>query len=361
MAQRSWPPMIKSYVALAPLLLWHRQHKDKIMEKMKWHPGKLLEVSGSYWQTATLHAGLMLDVFTAIGNQQVTGSQVARKIDSDVRATLMLLNGLTAMGLLSKDGDRFANTKASAAFLAADSPRYMGHILKHHYFLVDSWRQLDRAVKTGSAVRDSATKRGDAYRESFLMGMFDLAMGIAPNLTQQIDLSAKSHLLDLGGGPGTYAIHFCLNNLHLKATVFDLPTTRPFALKTIGKFGVADRIDFMAGDYLKDEIHGKYDVAWLSHILHGEGPKACVAILRKTVSVLKPGGLILIHDFILNDTLDAPLFPALFALNMLLGTPSGQSYSQAQLSAMLEEAGCINIQRFPFQGPNDSGIISAVV
>ena len=127
--------------------------------------------------------------------------------------------------------------------------------------------------------------------------------------------------------------------------------------KTIKKFDLSDRIRFTEGDYVEQTIEGVYDVAWLSHILHGEGPDTCIDILKKAVSVLAPGGRICIHEFILTDAMDGPLFPALFSINMLLGTASGRSYSQAQLIAMLEEAGVTEIKRLPYVGPTESGVI----
>ena len=84
-------------------------------------------------------------------------------------------------------------------------------------------------------------------------------------------------------------------------------------------------------------------------------------ILKKTVAVLEPEGMILIHDFLLSDSMDGPLFPALFSLNMLLGTSSGQSYSEEQIADMLSRAGVKNIRRIPFESPNDSGIMMGVV
>jgi hypothetical protein len=138
-------------------------------------------------------------------------------------------------------------------------------------------------------------------------------------------------------------------------------TTKPFAEKTIKKFDLTDRIRFMAGNYVEDEITGNYDAAWLSHILHGEGPDVCQNIIQKTVSVLEPGGIIIVHDFILDDSMDGPLFPTLFSLNMLLGTSSGQSYSEKQITDMLSGAGVKEIQRISVQSPNDSGIILGVV
>jgi hypothetical protein len=95
----------------------------------------------------------------------------------------------------------------------------------------------------------------------------------------------------------------------------------------------------MDGNYLEEEIEGIYDVAWLSHIFHGEGPEDCERIIGKAVSAPEPGGMIIVHDFILNNTMNGPLFPALFSLNMLLNTAHGQSYSEKQIVDMLAEAG----------------------
>jgi hypothetical protein len=330
------------------------------MNKEEWNAGRILQVSGSYWQSCTLHAGVKLDVFTLIGWKQLRGEDLAKKLNGHVRGLTTLLNALAALGLLEKRGSRYANTEVSKRFLVKDSPQYVGYIIMHHHHLVGPWSKLPDAATTGPPV-DKSSVPEDEQRESFLMGMFNLAMGIAPALSKELDLSGKRHLLDLGGGPGTYAIHFCLANPDLKGTVFDLRSTRPFALKTIERFGLSGRVDFMDGDYLKDPISGEYDVAWLSHILHGEGPESCQMIIDKVVQVMAPGGMILIHDFILNNDLDGPLFPALFSLNMLVNTRDGRSYSEEQIIEMLRKAGAGLLRRLPFQGPNESGIISGVL
>jgi SAM-dependent methyltransferase len=330
------------------------------MDGKEWTAGRLLGVSGSYWQACTLHSGVKLDIFTLIGTDEMNADQVAGALECDVRGISSLLNALSSMGLLIKRQGRYANTDVSMSLLVKGSPRYVGYMVMHHHNLVEAWSRLDKAVKTGKPVRETPV-HGEDDRQSFLMGMFNLAMGIAPDLAKQIDLKGKNHLLDLGGGPGTYAIHFCLANPELKATVYDLPTTRPFAEKTISEFGVSDRIDFFAGDYVKDYVSGAYDVVWVSHVLHGESPNGCRMIIDKAVSVLEPGGLLLIHDFILNDTLDGPMFAALFSLNMLVNTDQGQSYSEGQIKEMLTGAGLKNIRRLHFKGPNESGIISGVV
>jgi SAM-dependent methyltransferase len=298
-----------------------------------------------------------LGLFTAIGTTPLTVEELADQTQASRDGIERLLNALAAMGLVEKKDGRCACPPSIQRLLAKDSPDYIGHIILHHHHLMESWARLDESVRSGRAIRDRSSVGREEWRESFLMGMFNLAMAIAPRMAEAIDLSGRRRLLDLGGGPGTYAIHFCLKNPALAAAVFDLPTTRPFAEKTISRFQLNRRIDFSAGDYHSDGIPGRYDVAWLSHILHAEGPEACRNIIQKTVSALEPGGMIIIHEFILNDTLDGPLFPALFSLNMLLGTESGRSYSEAELSAMLAAAGVRDIRRIPVQTPNDSGVI----
>jgi SAM-dependent methyltransferase len=327
------------------------------MAPRDWNPGELLEISGYFWKTCALHAAVKLDIFTLIGDEHLTAEQTSQKLRGSQKGVTRLLDAMTAMELLVKTNGKYANNPSSKKLLSKNSTKYIGHIIMHHHHLVESWSRLDQAVQSGKSIRERSSFSQEEWRESFLLGMFNLAMGLAPQIVPLLDLSTKYQLLDLGGGPGTYAIHFCLQNAHLKATVYDLPTTRPFAEKTIAKFNLADRIKFVDGNYLNDPIEGQYDAVWMSHILHGEGPDDCRMMIKKAVEALNPGGMIIIHDFILNNTMDGPLFPALFSLNMLIGTDSGQSYSEEQIVEMLTAAGVNNTQRIALDTPNDSGII----
>lgn len=327
------------------------------MQNQGLNPGRLMEMSGQYWQSCALQAAVKLDLFAAIGDSPRTAQQVANEAGLKPRAAAMLLNAMAALGLIRKDEEKYANTRVSIELLCPASPKYIGHMIMHHHHLVESWGRLDEAVRSGQPVRKRTSENDDTRRESFLMGMFNIASATAPMVVPHIDLSTKTHLLDLGGGPGTWAIHFCQNHPQLKATVWDLPTTRPFAEKTIARFELTDRIQFSAGDYSTDDLGSGYDVAWLSHILHAESPWSCRQLLDKTASALAPGGWLLIHEFILNDNMDGPLFPALFSLNMLLGTNGGQSYAQSELAEMLISAGATKVQRIAMQLPNDSGVM----
>lgn len=327
----------------------------------EWSRGDLLAVSSAYWKGCTLQAGVRLGIFTALHDERLHVDEVAGKIDADPRGTEYLLDGLTAMGLLMKDNSHYANSQQAQELLSKNSKMYMGHIILHHHHILDGWAQLDMAVKRGAPVQKRSYGE-DVERESFLMGMFNLAMGIAPHMVSQIDLGGRSRLLDLGGGPGTYAVHFCQANPGLSAVIFDRRTTEPFARKTVAQFGLSERIDFAAGDFNSDPISGgPYDVAWLSHILHSNGPEECQRLVNKTVEVMKPGGFVLIHEFILENTRDAPEFAALFSLNMLINNPDGRSYSKGELEKMLINAGVKDIVHHSFRGPNDSSILYGIV
>jgi len=328
------------------------------MDQFNWNPAELLKLSGGYWSTCALHAGVKLDLFSHHG----TAAELARATASDARGLEMLLNALTALGLLTKDGNRYAPTAFAAEYLARTSPHYLGYIIMHHHHLMAGWSRLDEAVQSGAPIRDRVSHAGDeAERESFEMGMFNLAMQLAPRIVGKVDLRNRRRLLDLGGGPGTYAIHFCQANPQLTATVYDLATTRPFAEKTITAFGLNDRITFVDGDFSMDAVPTGFDAAWLSHILHGEGPEGCAVILQQAVAALEPDGMLLVQEFILDDTMDGPLFPALFSLNMLLGTPQGQAYSQGQLEAMMHAAGLSSIHRLELDLPNGAGVLAGII
>lgn len=329
------------------------------MNGSDWTPARALELSGGYWSTCALHAGLKLGLFTCLRDLSAGPAELAGKLRSDERSLAMLLRALAALGLLEIQGGRYINSSFARAHLVKDAPGYLGHIMLHHHYLMESWAHLDQAVRSGHPLRHDVVEDEEAAarRESFLLGMFNLAMSLAPQLVPLLDLGGRRRLLDLGGGPGTYALHFCRHNPELSAVVFDLPTTRPFFEQTAARFGLGGRVTFQAGDYQADPVVGRFDVAWLSHILHGEGPDGCRIIIDKAVAALEPGGLLIIQEFILDDDGTGPIFPALFSLNMLLATEHGQSYSEGELRAMLTVAGVREVRRIRHGLPGHTSLL----
>ena len=332
------------------------------MKNSDWTIPGLLELSGGYWATCALHAGVRLDVFTSLNGVTLSAEEVASACHCDPRAIEMLLNALVSIGLIDKNATGYSATGFSAQYLVRSSPGYMGHIIRHHHHLMAGWAVLHESIRSGKPVRERVSHGDDIEeRESFLMGMYNLASQLAPVVAAAIDLSGCQRLLDFGGGPGTYAIHFCRHNPDLAAVVYDLPSTRSFAETTIARYGLSERISFVAGNYHLDQVQETFDVAWLSHILHAEGVDGCKTVLRKAVNSLRSGGMLLVQEFILNDAKNGPLFPALFSLNMLLGTSSGQSYSEGELRGLMEAAGLTDIRRIPLELPNGAGVMSGKV
>jgi hypothetical protein len=329
------------------------------MSTTEWTVPDLLQLSGGYWSTCALHSGVKLDLFTVLDGHPRSAEEVAQLRGTHPRGTAMLLDALVSLALLEKLDTSYVSTPFAAVNLSKYSPEYMGYIIMHHHHLMAGWARLHEAVQSGEPILKRAAHGDDeTVRESFLMGMFNLGSQLAPRLAKTIDLSGSRRLLDLGGGPGTYAIHFCLANPELSATVYDLPTTRTFAERTIARFNLSQRISFTAGDYQVDPVPTGFDAAWLSHILHADGPANCAALLRKAVAALDPGGILMVQEFILDDAKDGPQFPALFSLNMLLGTEAGQAYSGSELTAMMGEAGLTDMHRLAVELPNGAGVMA---
>ncbi|MCP4149230.1 MAG: methyltransferase, partial [bacterium] len=222
-----------------------------------------------------------------------------------------LLNALAGMNLLEKNGALYTDTADSRLLLSKHSTGYTGFIISHHHSLSKTWSRLDEAISSGKSFRSDVTGLDDTQVENFLMGMHNTASLNAAAVIEKCDLSGTRRLLDLGGGPGTYAIRFCQKHPQLKAAVFDLPATRSFAEGNFAKHGLAERIEFIEGNFNNDAIPGQYDAIWMSHILHGEGDDACTGIIKKALAALAPGGKIIIHEFILENNRTEPLFPAL--------------------------------------------------
>lgn len=321
-------------------------------------PAELLHLSGAYWSSCALHAGVHLDLFSRLTEEPLTAARLAELTGCDPRGTAMLLDALAALELVARDERGYRITPFSARYLSSASPDYLGYIILHHRQLMNGWSRLDEAVATGLPPAVGPSRNDDErIRECFQMGMFNMATLSAPRIVPAIDLAGRRRLLDLGGGPGTYAIHFCLHNPELRAVIYDLPTTRTFARRTVERFGLSERISFVAGDITGDPIGDGFDVVWISQLLHGEGPESATGIVAKAARALVPNGLLLLQEFILDDDRAAPLFPALFSLNMLINTSSGRSYSQGELTEMMRAAGLTGISRLELELPNGAGVL----
>lgn len=319
----------------------------------------IFQVSHGYWQSCVLHAAVKLDLFRKLGSSSMKVEEVAHLLKANVRGTSLLLNALAALDFLKKEGELFSLSIKSQKYLDELSPHTMIHIARHIMDLYQNWGQLSQAVLTGKPVADRKDREREQI-ENFIWGMDDIAQGAAPILAEILDLSSFKYLLDLGGGPATYAIEFCRKNPKLQATIFDLPDTESIAQENIERNDLGHRIQFVGGDFLKDIIPGKYDSVFLSQIVHGYSPDVNLSLLKKVYEVMYAGGQIVIQDFILDESKTRPKFAAVFALNMLLHTEGGRSYTAKEIENWLTEAGFKDVERIEADLPNEAGLIRAI-
>jgi len=305
-----------------------------------------MSMARAFQPSRVLLTALELDVFTALGDGPKTSAEVATALHTDPRATDRLLNALVALELLTKERGQFRNTPATQEFLVAGQPRYVGGALGHTANLWHTWSTLTDAVRAGrSVVAEPINERGAEWLTSFIAAMHYNASRRAPEVIQHLDLGGVRRVLDVGGGSGAYAIALARAKPDLEVVVLDLPNVVPLTQGYVAQAGLSDRITTQVGDYNVDELGTGFDLAFLSAIIHSNSPEQNRALLAKCARALNPGGQMVIQDFIMDEDRTTPAFGALFALNMLVGTQAGDTYTEAEVNDWLQGCGFTDFRR----------------
>ena len=271
-----------------------------------------------------------------------TANDVARAIGLDLRATEIMLDALTALGLLKKTGNKYRNTEMARQFLLKDSPWYQGDMLRHADSLWKSWSGLDEVVRSGLPNRS-----GSRDHESFIKAMHNNAVFLAPDVIKAIDLRGVKKALDLGGGPGTYSMELARRGIAV--TLFDLPNTVEIAEKLIAESGER-HIDFIRGDFYSDDFGSGYDLVFISQIFHSLSADDSLLLLKKARDAMNPNGRVAVHEFLLEKNRASPVPGALFSVNMLVNTTSGRSYTPQEVKAWLLQTGFRGIRKKMLNG-----------
>jgi SAM-dependent methyltransferase len=313
----------------------------------------LLELNWQFRSSRALMAAHQLGFFEALAKPR-QAAQVALKCGTDPRMTEKLLIVCCALGVLKRDGERFSLTKLGSDVLLKDSPRYIGGTIDHNEILWWATSGLPEVVRTGK--RDAAPEPPEHFKQHLFDNWIWAMHGIASNgqaqwVARQLDLNDRKLLLDVAGGPGTYSIALCQRFPHLKAVVWDLPETLVIARQVIDRFGMSKRIKVQAGDWSKDEFGSGFDCLLMSNILHGPGSHADVR-LKQAKKALKRGGLLIVHDFLLNNDRSGPLPASLF--NLWLGT-----YTVSEMIAVIRKAGFSDVSLIAGNAHRGSGLITA--
>jgi ubiquinone/menaquinone biosynthesis C-methylase UbiE/alkylhydroperoxidase/carboxymuconolactone decarboxylase family protein YurZ len=311
-----------------------------------WTAPMITGLSQAYWQACALQAAVQNGLTARLAQGPASLDDLCQELVLSRRGLKALLTSLLTLGLLAKQGDIYSLHAQAAPFLTPGSPDDQSNAILHMADMVADWAQLDWCVRTGQPVeRERVTGSVETpEREHFYRAMRDIARQQAPGLAGRLGLKAGQKLLDLGGGPGVYAHTFSAEVSGLKAAVFDLPGAKIHFEKEAGAHPGAGQVDFIEGDYHKDDLGSGYDVMWISQVLHGEGPEECERLVQKAARALAPGGVLFVQEFVVDPEGQGHPFAALFSLNMLVNTKAGCSYSADELADFMALAGLEEIE-----------------
>jgi SAM-dependent methyltransferase len=265
----------------------------------------------------------------------------------------VVLDALAAMDLLSKAGGRY-RTSPEAAALSSDAPDTVLPMLLHSAALWHRWSELTRKVG-GTPLPDRAPE--EALR-AFIGAMHVVASPLADRVVAAAGVGKARRLLDVGGGPGTYTMAFLRAEPVLSATLFDRPQVVQIARHHLTRAGLAGRVTLAAGDFDLDELPGGHDLAWLSAIIHQNDSTANDALYGRILRALVPGGRLVLRDHVMEPGRTRPRAGALFAVNMLVGTAGGGTYTFEEIAAGLARAGFERV-RLIAAGERMDGLVEA--
>jgi predicted O-methyltransferase YrrM len=303
------------------------------------------QLARAFFRSRILLTAYELGVFTALGDGRKTSAEVAQELDTDPRATDRLMNALAVLGLLQKEGGRFVNSAAAGRYLVAGQPEYMAG-LGHTVNLWDSWSTLTAAVRAGTtAFERPGGEAGERRTQFFIAAMHAGGSARAERLVALLELDGVSRVLDVGGGSGAYAMAFARAREGITATVFDLPRVTPLTRGYVEKAGLSDKVDVVEGDAVEDELPRGFDLVFMSQLLHSNSPSQNEALIANGAASLNAGGRLVIQDFVVDDGRTGPPQAVIFALNMLVNTAGGDTYTEAEISGWMEAAGLSGVAR----------------
>jgi len=306
---------------------------------------ELRKVASAFFPSRILLTANNYRIFDYLDKKWLSSDEIAQVMQINERAVKILLDALVSLGFLKKSKSKYKNTPFASSFLVKDKPYYQGDIIRHYNTLWDNWSKLDRILKTGRPSRKPKNL------EAFIRGMHNIAILKANKIVRHIPLKGIKKVLDLGGGPGTYSMVFAEKLLDV--TLFDFPETLKIAKPLILEKGFKN-IKFKAGDFLVDPIGKHYDLVFISQVLHAYSPRDCNFILKKVYEALNPDGMVAIYEFYLDKSQTSPLPSALFAVNMLVNTKGGRSYTPEEIKSWLENTGFNNIKQKVIHEPFNS-------
>jgi len=302
----------------------------------------ILELAAGYAPACVVGAAAELDLWTLLAGGPLTAEEIAQRIGGDRRGITMLLDAVTALGLLHKRGDDYAVPEPLLDWLVEGAEQSVLPMLLHRMNVLRGWAQLAWTAKAGMPAPRSTSIRGAAAdRRAFIGAMHVVNIGAADELVARLGPPKFKHLLDVGGASGTWTLAFLRAVPEASATIFDLPDAIAQAGERILPLPEGPRIELAAGDFYADPLPSGADYAWVSAIVHQHSREHNRQLFAKVHDALVPGGRIAIRDIVMEADRTRPLDGALFAINMLVNTESGGTFTFEELAADLTAAGFV--------------------
>ena len=322
-------------------------------------PEAVLELARNFMESRILLSGAELNLFTILTPVPLSAQEVATKIGGNLRALTILLDALAALGFLVKRGEAYQCPPSVTPFLSTDTHKSVLPMVLHMASLWWKWSGLTSVVR-GSQTSDKAAVSSEGADElrAFIGAMDVIATGLAPQIVAAVNPGSSKALLDVGGGSGTYTLAFLQAAPGMKATLFDRPEVIKIARQRLGEAGALSRVTLVAGDFYRDELPEGHDLAFVSAIIHQNSPKENLNLFVKVFRSLVPGGRIVVRDHVMEPDRTHPKEGAVFAVNMLLSTSGGRTYTYDEIKAGLAQAGFISI-RLLQKGEHMDGLVEA--
>jgi hypothetical protein len=312
-------------------------------------PDRILQLGLGFWGPKVLLSAVELGVFTELAQGPADLATLTRRLGLHPRSARDFLDALVALGLLTRDGDCYANTPETDSFLDRAKPSYVGGVLEMaNARLYGFWGHLTEALRTGQPQNESKADPGaspfqalyadPARLRSFLRGMTGISLGAARAIAQKFPWRDYRTFVDVGGAQGAVPVQVALAHPHLAGANFDLPVVGPIFQEYAASFGLGQRLRFLPGDFFKDPLP-RADVLVMGHILHDWDLEQKKALIARAYAALPPGGALLVYEALIDDERRHNAFGLLMSLNMLIESRGGFDYTGADCRGWLGEAG----------------------
>lgn len=309
-------------------------------------PG-IIQLGMDFGSAKVLLTANEIDLFSILDAEGPgTEPEIRERLSLHPRGSRDFLNALVKLGLLHREDGRYRNTAAAETYLVKGKPTYVGRFLdRSNRVLYQAWGGFTDSLRTGESQieghgDDNMFKhlyRNEEQMRDFIAMMDALNSAVGPVLADAFDWSGRKTVVDVGGARGNLAAALVKAHSHLTATVFDLPPVEAAFRDHIDELGLADRITFRGGDFFADPLPTA-DVIVFGHVLEDWSPERRQQLISKAYEALRPGGVVLVYDPMLDDEL-SPLNNLLTSLTMLVVTHGGSEYAVDDCQGWMRTAG----------------------